>query len=75
MLRHSPLNVSPTTLTSGISGQDLRQLEASGWLEPRDEETARGLAHRFTMTDAYLYLDIKAIFIISSFSIPPTETF
>jgi hypothetical protein len=54
ILRHRPIYVSPTTLTSGISGQDLSGLEAAGWLEPRDEETVRGLAHRFTPTQTIL---------------------
>lgn len=57
MLRHHPLFISPTTLTSGISGQVLRTLEAAGWLEARDEETLHGLAHRFTPSDALLRLD------------------
>lgn|GEM_PF-5279721 len=61
MLRHRPLLISPTTLTSGISMQDLRILEAAGWLDPRDEETARGLAHRFTMTNSLLKLNVPAL--------------
>jgi hypothetical protein len=36
----------------------LRVLADAGWLEPRDEETAHGLAHRFVPTDAFLLLDI-----------------
>lgn len=58
MLRHCPLNVSPTTLTSGVSGRDLRVLEAAGWLQARDEETAYGPGHRFMPTDTFLTLDI-----------------
>lgn len=58
MLRHRPLRVSPTTLSSGISGGDLRVLEAAGWLEPRDEETDHGFAHRFTPSDAFWEVDI-----------------
>jgi hypothetical protein len=61
MLRHRPLLISPTTLTSGISGQDLRILEAAGWLEPRDEETAHGHAHRFMMTNSLMELDVPAL--------------
>lgn len=61
MLRHRPLNVSPTTLTSGIGGQDLRVLETAGWLEARDEETAHGLAHRFIPTDEFLALGIPQL--------------
>ncbi len=61
MLRHRPLNISPTTLTSGIGGQDLRVLEAAGWLEPRDDETTHGLAHRFTPTAEFLALKVPEL--------------
>jgi len=61
MLRHRPSLVSPTTLTSGISWQDLRILEAAGWLEPRDEETALGLAHRFMPSAAFLALNLPTL--------------
>jgi hypothetical protein len=40
------------------SGQDLRELADAGWLEPPDEETVYGLAHRFTPSDAFLLLDM-----------------
>ncbi|WP_417807105.1 hypothetical protein [Thioclava sp.] len=61
MLRHRPSLVSPTTLTSEISWQDLRILEAAGWLEPRDEETALGLAHRFMPSAAFLALNLPTL--------------
>lgn len=61
MLRHRPLNVSPTTLTSGINGGDLRVLEAAGWLEGRDEETVRGLTHRFCPTREFLALKLPEL--------------
>jgi hypothetical protein len=58
ILRHRPPNVSPTTLTSGVGERDLRVLADAGWLEPRDEETAYGQAHRFTPSDAFLRLNM-----------------
>ncbi|AGI68230.1 hypothetical protein OAN307_c26410 [Octadecabacter antarcticus 307] len=61
MLRHRPQFISPTTLTSGVIGQDLRILEAAGWLEARDMETAHGLAHRFMPSDAFVRLDIREL--------------
>lgn len=61
MLRHRPPNISATTLTSVTDKRDLYQLEAAGWLEARDEETARGLAHRFVPTDEFLALDLPEL--------------
>lgn len=61
ILRHRPNNISPTTLTSGVTVNDLRVLEGAGWVDRRDEETPCGNAPRFAPTRELVEVNIPKL--------------
>jgi hypothetical protein len=52
LLRHRKKSLSPTTLTSGVTDADLRDLVAAGWLDPIEDEAPLGGRRGYTPTDA-----------------------